>query len=146
MEGRIGQHRFHSMLVHFPAALYPFSFVMDAIGFYLNSSAFAFSGYCALITALGSSIIAIVYGGLDLLKIKAGTPTWRQACMHAFLNSVWFLVFSSLFLFRLKHPNDGIGLPYLIINALTLMGLFYSNYLGADLIIRHGVGTKTSDD
>ena len=140
IEGRLGKHRFHSMLVHFPSGLYPFSFIMDGLGFLLNNNSFTSAGLYSLIGACGSSILAMVYGAIDFLSIESGTSIWRKAGVHALLNSTWFIVFSILLLFRLKNPAGPLSWIYLGIMASALVGLFYSNYLGADLIVRHKIG------
>jgi uncharacterized membrane protein len=130
------------MLIHFPSALYPFSFVMDGLGFLLNNNSFNSAGLYSLIGAIGASILAIVYGTIDFLSIESGTNIWRKAGIHALLNSTWFIVFSILLLYRMKNPEEPIGWIYLTIMGSALIGLFYSNYLGADLIVKHRIGIE----
>ena len=54
--------------------------------------------------------------------------------------SSWFLIFCTMLFYRVKH--DPVGNLYLLIMALSTIGLFYSNYLGADLIISHRIGIE----
>jgi len=42
----------------------------------------------------------------------------------------------------MKHP----GWIYLSIMGFSTLGLFFSNYLGADRIIRHGIGLKSKEE
>ncbi|HEX6890010.1 MAG TPA: DUF2231 domain-containing protein [Chryseolinea sp.] len=143
MKGRLGKHRLHPMLVHFPTALYPFSLVMDGIGFITADSDYLVAGRSSLFAAVGMSVPAILYGLLDLLKINTDGSAWKKACLHAILNVVWFMIFCTMFFYRLKQ--DLVGILYLAIMAMTTFGLFYSNYLGADLIISHRIGIEPHD-
>jgi uncharacterized membrane protein len=126
------------MVVHFPTALYPFSLVMDIIGSITGSNDYLVTGRLSLLAAVGMSLPAIFYGLLDFLKIDPNNHAWKKAGLHAILNVVWFMIYCTLLFYRLKH--DLVGNVYLVIMAVSTIGLFYSNYLGADLIISHRIG------
>ena len=138
LQGRVAKHRFHPMLVHFPTGLYPFSLATDIIGFVSLNDNFFNAGWYALFAAVGMSVPAILYGLLDFLKIETSSQAWKKAGIHALLNLLWFMIFCTLLFYRIKHLS--VGVVYIAIMGLSTVGLFYSNYLGADLIISHRIG------
>ena len=140
IKGRLGTHRFHSMLVHFPSGLYPFSLVMDVLAIATASPDYSIAGKYALIGACATSALAIIYGAIDFLQIPSNDPAWRKAGIHALLNITWFIIFSSLLFYRLKHGDEITSWTYLGFMSVSTAGLFFSNFLGADLIISHHVG------
>lgn len=138
LKGRLGRHRFHVMLVHFPSGLYPFSMVMDGIFLATGNPAFAFAGLCSLMGAVSTSIVAMVYGVIDFLQIDAQSKAWKTAGLHAVLNVSWWMVYIVQLAYRLNHPD--VSWLYVLITGLTTTGLIFSNYLGAELIVKHRVG------
>ena len=138
LKGRLGHHRFHLMLVHFPSALYPFSLVMDTLCLVTSDSVFGLTGLYALEGAIGMSVFAIIYGAIDFLQIDSNSKVWKVAGLHALLNVSWLMVYSTLLFYRLKHVE--FGWIYTLITGLTTVGLVFSNYLGAELIVRYKVG------
>lgn len=96
LKGRLGNHRFHMMLVHFPSALYPFSLVMDSLCLAAGDSAFGIAGLYALEGAVGTSVIAMIYGAIDFLQIDSTSKAWKIAGLHALLNVSWLLIYTVL--------------------------------------------------
>jgi uncharacterized membrane protein len=140
LKGRLGKHRLHPVLVHFPTGLYPFSLVMDIMGSVAGNADYFIAGRLSLFAAVGMSVPAIFYGLLDFLKIDSTNSVWKKAGLHGLLNFIWFLIFCTMLFYRVKH--DPVGNLYLLIMASSTIGLFYSNYLGADLIISHRIGIE----
>lgn len=140
----MAKHRFHPMLVHFPTGLYPFSLVTDIIGFASLNDNFFNAGWYALFAAVGMSVPAMLYGLIDFLKIETSSQAWKKAGLHALLNLLWFIIFITLLFYRIKHLS--VGVVYIAIMGLSTVGLFYSNYLGADLIISHRIGIDPDED
>lgn len=143
LTGRLGNHRFHTMLVHFPSGLYPFSFAMDLLASTTGNTAYATTGLYSLAAAVGMSVLAMVYGFIDFLQISAKSKAWKTGGIHALLNVTWFVVFSSLLFYRIKHGDTAGGWTYLSIMGISTAGVFFSNYLGADLIMTHRVGIES---
>ena len=140
LNGRLGKHRLHPMLVHFPTGLYPFSLAMDIMGSVLGNADYFIAGRLSLIAAVVMSVPAIFYGLMDFLKIDSTSSVWKKAGLHGILNFTWFLIFCTISFYRVKHVP--VGNLYLLIMASSTIGLFYSNYLGADLIISHRIGIE----
>jgi len=88
LQGRLGKHRLHPMLVHFPTGLYPFSLVVDIIGFVTGDVEYFTAGRFSLFAAVGMSVPAILYGLLDFLKIDPDSSAWKKAGLHAILNVI----------------------------------------------------------
>ena len=131
------------MIVHFPTGLYPFSLVVDIIGYATRNDTFHNAGLYALFAAAGMSVPAMLYGFIDFLKIETSGKAWKKAGLHAVLNLVWFIIFCTLLFYRIKQLN--VGTIYIAVMALSTAGLFYSNFLGADLIISHRIGIESDE-
>lgn len=144
VRGRLGAHRFHPMLIHFPVALYPFSVVMYWLS--RDEPALSTAGLYAHAAAVAVSVVAIVYGLMDLIKIDSRSAAWRTGIVHAGLNACWFFTFIILLAYRIKHPDAGGGTAFLIIMAVATLGVFVSNYFGAEMIVRHRVGVSESSE
>jgi uncharacterized membrane protein len=132
------------MLVHFPTGLYPFSLVTDIIGHVTLVDDFFHSGFYSLFAAVAVSVPAMLYGLIDFLKIEPTATTWKKAGLHALLNLVWFMTFCTLLFYRTKHLS--VGVFYIVTMGLSTVGLFYSNYLGADLIISDRIGIDPEEE
>lgn len=140
IKGRLGKHRFHPILVHFPSALYPFSLAMDLLGAFRDDQSFVAAGLYSLTGALGFSVFAMIYGLIDFLQLNAESKAWKVAGIHALLNASWFIVFLCLLFLRIKHPEFYAGWIYFTVMASATAGMIVSNYLGAELIYKHRVG------
>ncbi len=134
------------MLVHFPSALYPFSLVMDLFYWFTKTEFYAAAGTYALYGAVGMSTLALIYGVIDFLQLDPKSRAWKIAGIHALLNSAWFIVYSALLFYVVKHGFASIGLPYLIIMTFTTCGLVFSNFLGAELIIKYRIGVQSEKE
>ena len=144
LKGRLGHHRFHPILVHFPSALYPFSLVMDFIHVWTSDESFRLAGLYALEGAIAMSAIAMIYGAIDFLQIDPKSKPWKTAGLHALLNLSWLVGYVILLFYRLKYEH--IGWTYIAIMTGIVFGLFFSNYLGAELIVRYKIGIKSEPD
>lgn len=134
------------MLVHFPSALYPFSLLMDFLSWATGNPAYGPAAVYSLIGALSMGIIAMIYGANDFAQIDPKNRAWKMAGIHALLNACWFIVYSSLLFYRIKHPDFPISWIYLVIMTFTTAGLFFSNYLGAELVIKFKLGIVEEEE
>ena len=129
------------MIVHFPSALYPFSVALDWIALGSGAVTFSASGYYSLLTAIGTSGLAMIFGVIDLLRIGSKDKAWNTAMIHAGLNVLWLLCFATLLGIRMKNDPCAIqGIGYLVSSTLFVFGMLYSNFLGGELILKHGIG------
>lgn len=111
---------------------------MDCLGLWLEDPAFGFAALYALEGALGMGVLAMIYGAIDFLQIDSQHKAWKTAGLHALLNVSWFIIFSMLLFYRLKHPD--VGGVYVSIAGFAVAGMIFSNYLGGELIVRHRIG------
>lgn len=142
-KGRLFKHPIHAMLVHFPAALFPTSFLFDTLGYFSRVQMWSIIAFYILLFGLISGIIASLFGMLDYFRLPYVHQAWKKATVHAFLNIIWIFVLGILWGFKAAHlPNILIpsGLQISIF-GFCIFGLFYSNYLGGELVFRHKLGT-----
>lgn len=130
------------MLVHFPSALYPFSLVMNFLFWLTKTEAYAAAGTYTLYGAIAMSTLALIYGMIDFLQLDPKSKAWKIAGLHALLNTTWFIIYAALLFYNVKHGHTSIVLSYLIIMTLTTCGLIFSNFLGAELIIKYRIGIQ----
>lgn len=138
IRGRLGHHRFHPMLVHFPVALYPFALAMYWLS--RGNPSLEEAGFYAHAAAVAVSVVAIIYGTIDLLTIGPREKAMTTGLIHAGLNAVWFFTFCVLLLYRIKYPDASSGATFLTVMGVATLGVFVSNFFGAELIIRHRIG------
>jgi uncharacterized membrane protein len=141
---RILGHPLHSMLVHFPVALFPFSVVMDGIALAQKEPVYAAAGFFAAIGGVVIGAVAAIFGLLDFIRISSSHPAYNKALIHLSLNVVWMMSFIYLIAVRWRFCPDVpiFGLLEITIGAATVLGMAVSNYLGGDLILRHGIGRE----
>lgn len=142
MRARLFGHPIHIMLVHFPSALYPFSVLLDWIGFFAGTSLFTTSSLYVLIGGLSGGGIAMIFGLIDFMAIDSKSKAWTTAAIHGGLNVLWLLSFATMLGIRWKSPDDPVGISYLITVSLLVGGMLYSNYLGGELVLKHQIGLK----
>ncbi len=149
MTNKIGKksHPLHMMLVHFPSALYPFSLLMELLGWYYDDAIYCNAALFALMGGVAGGILAVFSGAVELVKIKPDTKAWNIALWHAGLNILWLIVFGILLAIRFRgYPDIAISESwYLLIFLGTTIGMFASNYLGGELVVNHSIGINQSN-
>jgi uncharacterized membrane protein len=142
-------HPVHLMMNHFPAALFPISLILDAAGYFLQDKNFAMGAYLALATGLAGGIIAVITGAVDFMNIpQEKAKAYKIAAAHGGLNILWMGVFAVFFGLRIgEYPDIKIiSANSLIITAIAVAGLIFSNYLGGELVLHYGIGLKESHE
>ena len=140
-------HPIHVILVHFPSALYPFSFVLEGMGRYFDYEPFSHSAFFTLVGGFGFSCLAIVFGVLDFYKLNQQHNGWKTASYHAVLNILWFIGFAVLLKLRF-NVFVAEGLPsfgFIVFLGVLNFGMFVSNYLGGELVFRYKIGVQDSN-
>lgn len=144
MKGRLLGHPIHAMLVHFPSALFPIALLFDFLAFFLHNTLYALIAFYLLGLGVIMGVVAACFGALDYFSLAPQHKAWKIASLHALLNVVWLIIFATLFgVTAVDYPH--IKVPTLIpiiINALTVLGLIISNYLGGELVFHYHVGSK----
>ncbi len=130
------------MLIHFPAALFPFEFVCSFFGFYTGDENFAFASFYAMAGGVILGWTAILFGVLDLLKVFQAKPeAVKTAVIHGGINICVIIVYTVLAYSQFKaYPAINTdGLPILIFKAVTIGSMFAGNYFGGQLILKYKV-------
>ena len=138
-------HPIHIMLVHFPAALFPFELLCAFLGFYTGEKTFASASFFAMTGGVILGWIAIVFGVLDLLKVVKEKPdAVKTAVIHASINTCVIIVYTVLAYSKFKvYPAiNADTLPILILKAVTIITMFAGNYLGGSLILKYKVAVE----
>lgn len=135
-------HPIHIVLAHFPAALFPFAFVLDLLSVLALTPDYSALSQVVLIAGLSMGGLAIVFGTIDILAIPTKHPSYDTAVKHALINFTVLMVFLMLFLLKPKIYETGGDWLWLSLLVLTNAGLFLGNFLGGKLVLEHGVGTR----
>lgn len=146
LTGRLWGHPIHMMLVHFPAALFPVGAAFSLLSFLFNDKSIALMNFYIICTGSAIGWIALIFGAIDLFKIPVNTKPFRIALTHGGLNILWLSVFTIVAGAQFKY-YPAIPTPSLIVTiteTITAIFMLYSNYLGGELILKFGVGTKFS--
>lgn len=143
LKGRLFGHPIHPMLVHFPTALFATSLLFDVLGLYMNDLRFAFGAFYCIAIGLIFGVIAGIFGVIDYLKlVNSSEQIFAKASWHGGLQFCVLSGFGVLFGIRFQNYPDFIlpGSPEILISGALIVVMLSGNYLGGDLVVRHGVG------
>lgn len=146
-KARLFGHPIHPMLVHFPTALFAVSFGFDLAGMVLGNPEFHHLSFYLVGTGLAGGVLAGVFGMVDLTGIKQG-EIMETAIWHAGLQILVLTAFGVLFGLRLRqYPDLGSpGYGMIIMAGSAVLIMLAGNYLGGELVFRHGVGIKRDEE
>ena len=140
---KLNYHPPHLILIHFPAALFPMDWVCSAIGLYRHDQTFATAAFYALTGGVVLGWVAVILGFIDLARISPEKEAARQtALIHGLINTCMLIGYSVIF--YLQWHGSGIAfatMPVLILKSILLLTLIIGNYLGAQLVLKHKIGT-----
>ncbi|MEW6161407.1 MAG: DUF2231 domain-containing protein [Verrucomicrobiota bacterium] len=142
IQGKPLRHPLHPLLVHFPLALFVFSFVLDLASLaFANEPALVRGSYYLIGGGIVFAMVAAVAGFTDYLDIRSDHPARRIAAMHMFLNLAAVGFYGINFGLRSTGLAEN-EIPALgwILSALSLVLLSISGYLGGQLVYDHGIG------
>lgn len=135
-------HPLHPMLVTVPIGAWLGSLVFDIASHLVSKPGFLTQGSQWLI-AIGvlGALAAATVGFLDLAAIPTGTPAFRTACVHMYLNLAVTAAYAGNFLWRRGSYAHGaaVGPGMLALSAVSVAALGLSGYLGGKLAFRYGV-------
>ncbi|MDN5205363.1 DUF2231 domain-containing protein [Fulvivirgaceae bacterium BMA10] len=142
--GRFLGHPIHVMLIHFPSALLPISWLFDLMAFVNGDTNFAFAATYCLVAGVSGAILAAIFGAIDYLAISPEHKAWKIASYHALFNVVWLVGFVIMTGIKLKinAVEQQVSFLYLLVYGILLAGLFVTNYLGGELVLRHKIGQR----
>jgi len=145
--GKLFGHPIHMMLVHFPAALFPVSAALSVAAYYFNNPSVSLMNFYILCIGTIMGWLALIFGVIELMKIRDNTKPFTTALIHGGLNTLWLMFFSALAGAQFKcYP--GIHVPTLsivICEVIVVIGMLYSNFLGGELVLKYQVAKKIVD-
>jgi uncharacterized membrane protein len=140
--GRFFGHPIHLMLVHFPAGLFPTALALDSGALIFSRARLAVCALFVLGGGVMGGVLAALFGSMDYLRLASDHPAWRKASLHGALNLLWLAAFTAMCAAKAKdYPDVPIPSAWEVATSATLVaGVLVSNYLGGELVLRHGVG------
>lgn len=144
LEGRLGGHPLHPVLVHFPTALLPTSLVLDALALAGVGEGFVLGALTVQALGLAGGVLAALAGLLDWSELPRGSPERRVADRHALLNLAALALFGVALALRaggLDDPRPPAAAVALSTGALVLLG--WANFLGGRLVYEYGVAARS---
>jgi uncharacterized membrane protein len=135
-------HPYHPMLVTVPIGAWLISLGFDVASHLSSRPGFLARGSEWLI-AIGvvGAIVAGLIGLLDLAVIPQGTPAFRTACTHMYINVTLIVAYGADFAWRYRTYSRGAPVSYKMIalSVACVGALAVSGYLGGKLSYRYGV-------
>ncbi len=145
---RLFGHPIHTMLLHFPVALWPAHWLLHIFASRLPAGAGGAVGFWILLAATALGWIAAFFGTCDLLAIARENDRKRLATglVHGAVNGGVLVGFSSLLVLEYPHfPSIAHGAGFLAAEGVLLGALGAGNYFGGCLVWGRP-GTRTSPD
>ncbi|MFL5730968.1 MAG: DUF2231 domain-containing protein [Cytophagaceae bacterium] len=142
-KGKLFGHPIHVMLIHFPMAMFPVGFIFDLLSWIKETPLFAIIGFYCMGIGLAGALLASIFGVMDFLRLPDDEIIRTKAVIHASVNMVVVFVYLGLFLFRMPHYETQKTVSPLLnaLNGGLILGLIVSAHYGAELILRHKIGT-----
>jgi len=137
-------HPAHPMLIAAPAALLPFSFVMDLLFRRTRRSAYKDAAYYALIGGVAGGAVAGATGAMDYMELPPGSAEKQVANVHAALNIGLIAASATNLALRVRGEDARSSLPFAL-GALGALGVLVSGWYGGHLVYEHGVRVKGRD-
>ena len=134
-------HPFHPILVTVPIGAWVVSLAFDIASSWAGEPEVVVKGAFWLIGAgIVGAVVAALFGFMDLLAIRRGTPAFRTGLTHMVLNLIVVGLFAVSFALRRSHLDEGDAtVPAVVVSAVALAILGVSGWLGGKLSYRYGV-------
>lgn len=136
----VGGHPLHPMLIVAPAALIPFSLVMDVMHRATGNASYADAAYYSLMGGILGGVAAGAAGAMDYLTIEPKTEVKQTANLHATLNIGALALATKNLLDRRNKPHHQGG--SIALSALSTLGLMVSGWFGAHMVYEQGMRVK----
>lgn len=137
-------HPAHPQFIVAPAALLPFTLVMDVLFRRTRRRSFRDAAVYSLTGAVGGGIAAAATGAMDYLAIPSGTQEKQVANVHAMLNIGLIGAATANLAIRMAGADSRDNLP-LFLSALAAAGVIASGWFGGHLVYAHGVRVGEAD-
>ena len=139
---RVLGHPLHPILVTFPVSSFSIGTVHDLATVAGITQASPSTGWLCLMIGVATSVLALVTGFVEFLRLEPASPAMRAATWHG------LLAFSATSLFATALAVRGSGRPGLFAIALELAGLVLigvTGWLGGHLVFHHGIAVREGE-
>lgn len=132
----------HPSVVHFPITLLPLSLGADALGRITRSRSLMEIGRMTMPLAAAGAAVAGIFGLIAQEAVRTDEEGAEMLATHRTLNMGLMAMTAAMAVKRFgqKKPDDG----YLAVGAAGLAAMFYSAYLGGQMVYDRGVGVLRS--
>jgi len=141
---KIFKHPVHLMLIHFPTALLPMDLVLSFLLYYTGNSDFGPAAFYCMIGGVGTGVLALVTGFIDLAMIRNNRTALNAAFVHGGVNATVLLVYS-VFAYKSWNLYPIIQAPtvlVLVVKLTLILFLIVGNFLGGRLILKHHIAIE----
>lgn len=144
LQGRPLGHPSHPLFIHFPAGLFPAAFLWDLASQLWPDGEFARAARLCIGLGLAGAIPSAVTGLVDYLGMVGGSKKKQLATYHLAAQLASVAAFGLSFLFRLRQPGRSRtpAVPMALAGG-GLLALMVGNYIGGQLVYRHGMRVST---
>lgn len=147
LRGRLFGHPIHSMLIHFPIALFIAGVIFDYSGLLLDEPLLWQASRYTITLGVVLGFGAAFFGFIDYIHLENCDIIFRKASLHATIQATVLIIFLVLAVMRwADYPN--VYIPSIIelsVEVITLAGMLAGNYLGGELVFTHGIGVGKDD-
>jgi len=144
LQGKPLGHPSHPMVVHFPTALFPTSFLFDLLSWGIAEPALVKVAFYNIAVGLLASLLAVLTGFVDYFGMVPGSRKHRVTTWHLLLNLPMVAIFAlSLGLRYLEIDATRTPLYIVVVSGIGLLLLIVGNYFGAELVYRMGMRVNT---
>lgn len=125
----------HPAIIHFPIALFIFSFLLDLLGILQRNFAFTKAGFYNLVAAAITGVLAVATGLTNWLIKYEAAPLKGNLLLHLIFASVTAVLLIALWIIRARLKPDGetaykLPLFYLILSVLALVLISLTGHIG----------------
>ncbi len=144
-QGKPLGHPSHALFVHFPAGLWPAALLLDLLSWIHPDPTLVRAALYDLLLGLALAVPAIFTGLLDFLPTVPGSRKRQLGWRHLIAQASATGMFAASAVIRLQ--DAGATHTAMLPLALAVVGtglLLLGNYLGGELVYRHGMRVGAS--
>lgn len=135
-------HETHPSLVHFPLSFFPLSIAADAVGEALDRDDLREMGRLTMPLAAGAAAAAGVSGLVAQQEVDGSEHAFDMLITHRNLNLLAGALVGGMAAWR--WSRDRVGPGYLAAGLAGLGAMFYSAWLGGEMVYSHGLGVEAA--
>lgn len=136
-------HPLHPQLIVMPAALLPFSLILDALHAGTRDQSYADAAYYTMMGGFVGGIGAGLAGAADYGTIPSNSKAKHIGRLHGVMN-VAMLALTGLNLLMRRRRRSAGTLP-MMLSLITTAGLTVSAWYGGHLVYHHGMRVRGTE-